>query len=46
LRNTLLLPHIGYVTSDNYRSFDRDVVEDIVAFTAGTPVRVLSPVTA
>lgn len=43
LRNTLLLPHIGYVTSDNYRSFFRDVVEDIVAFTAGTPVRVLSP---
>jgi phosphoglycerate dehydrogenase-like enzyme len=42
-RNTLLLPHIGYVTSDNYRSFYRDVVEDIVAFTAGTPVRVLSP---
>jgi phosphoglycerate dehydrogenase-like enzyme len=43
LRNTLLLPHIGYVTTDNYRSFYRDVVEDIVAFTAGTPVRVLSP---
>jgi phosphoglycerate dehydrogenase-like enzyme len=43
LRNTLLLPHIGYVTSDNYRTFYRDVVEDIVAFTAGVPVRVLSP---
>jgi phosphoglycerate dehydrogenase-like enzyme len=43
LRNTLLLPHIGYVTSDNYRTFYGQVVEDIVAFTAGTPVRVLSP---
>jgi phosphoglycerate dehydrogenase-like enzyme len=43
LRNTLLLPHIGYVTSDNYRTFYRHVVEDIVAFTTGTPVRVLSP---
>jgi phosphoglycerate dehydrogenase-like enzyme len=42
LRNTLLLPHIGYVTSGNYRSFFRHVVEDIVAFTAGTPIRVLS----
>jgi phosphoglycerate dehydrogenase-like enzyme len=41
LRNTLLLPHIGYVTSDNYRTFYRHAVEDIVAFTAGTPVRVL-----
>ena len=43
LRNTLLLPHIGYVTSDNYRTFYRHAVEDIVAFTAGTPVRALSP---
>ena len=40
--NTLLLPHIGYVTSDNYRTFYRHVVEDIVAFTAGAPVRVLA----
>jgi phosphoglycerate dehydrogenase-like enzyme len=43
LPNTLLLPHIGYVTSDNYRTFYRHAVEDFVAFTAGTPVRVLSP---
>ncbi len=42
LPNTLLLPHIGYVTSDNYRTFYRHAVEDIVAFTAGAPVRVLS----
>jgi phosphoglycerate dehydrogenase-like enzyme len=42
LRNTLLLPHIGYVTSDNYRTFYGHVVEDIVAFTAGTPTRVLT----
>lgn len=40
--NTLLLPHIGYVTSDNYRTFYGHAVEDIVAFAAGTPVRVLS----
>ena len=42
LPNTLLLPHIGYVTTDNYRTFYRHVVEDIVAFTAGTPLRVLT----
>lgn len=43
LPNTLLLPHIGYVTTDNYRTFYRHAVEDIVAFTAGTPIRVLTP---
>ena len=36
-RNTLLLPHIGYVTSDNYRTFYRHAVEDILAFTSGNP---------
>ena len=40
--NTLLLPHIGYVTSDNYRTFYRHAVEDILAFGAGTPIRVLA----
>ena len=42
MSNTLLLPHIGYVTSDNYRTFYRHVIEDIVAYTAGTPIRVLA----
>ena len=42
LPNTLLLPHIGYVTTDGYRIFYGDAVEDIVAFLAGTPVRVLT----
>jgi phosphoglycerate dehydrogenase-like enzyme len=41
LRNTLLLPHIGYVTTDNYRVWFGQVVEDILAWTAGSPVRVL-----
>jgi phosphoglycerate dehydrogenase-like enzyme len=41
LRNTLLLPHIGYVTTDSYAVFYRDVVEDILAWSAGSPVRVL-----
>ena len=43
LRNTLLLPHIGDATTDNYRTFDHHAVEDIVAFTAGnTGPRALS----
>jgi phosphoglycerate dehydrogenase-like enzyme len=39
--NTLLLPHIGYVTTDAYAVFYRDAVEDILAFEAGRPVRVI-----
>lgn len=43
LPNTLLLPHIGYVTTDAYRVFYRHAVEDILAFDAGAPLRVLTP---
>jgi phosphoglycerate dehydrogenase-like enzyme len=41
LPNTLLLPHIGYVTDDVYRYWYEQVVEDIVAWRAGRPIRVL-----
>jgi phosphoglycerate dehydrogenase-like enzyme len=41
LPNVLALPHIGYVTTDQYRTWYGQVVEDIVAWTAGDPVRVL-----
>jgi phosphoglycerate dehydrogenase-like enzyme len=40
---TVLTPHLGYVTDDGYWMFYGDAVEDIVAFAAGRPVRVLSP---
>jgi phosphoglycerate dehydrogenase-like enzyme len=42
LPNTLLLPHIGYVTTDNYRTWFGQVVEDILAWSDGRPVRVLT----
>jgi phosphoglycerate dehydrogenase-like enzyme len=45
LRNaprTVLTPHIGYVTDDGYRVFYGEAVEDIAAFAAGRPVRVLT----
>jgi phosphoglycerate dehydrogenase-like enzyme len=42
LPNTLLLPHIGYVTTDCYRRWFTEAVEDIVAWADGQPVRVLS----
>jgi phosphoglycerate dehydrogenase-like enzyme len=38
---TLLTPHLGYVTEDVYRTFFTGVVEDIVAFVRGTPIRLL-----
>jgi phosphoglycerate dehydrogenase-like enzyme len=39
--NTMLTPHLGYVTAENYQVFYRNAVEDIVAWAAGKPVRVL-----
>ena len=39
--NTVLTPHIGYVSTGTYEVFYRDAVEDIEAFIAGAPVRVL-----
>jgi phosphoglycerate dehydrogenase-like enzyme len=35
-------PHIGYVTEEGYRKFYGQAVEDIAAWLAGKPVRVLS----
>ncbi|MFC4909987.1 D-2-hydroxyacid dehydrogenase family protein [Actinomadura gamaensis] len=43
LPNLLATPHLGYVTRDNYRGYFSDAVEDIEAFLAGAPVRVLAP---
>ena len=40
---TILTPHIGYVTEASYRTFFREAVEDVAAFLAGAPVRVLNP---
>jgi phosphoglycerate dehydrogenase-like enzyme len=40
---TVLTPHLGYVTDDGYRTFYGEAVEDIAAFAAGRPVRVIRP---
>lgn len=39
---TLLTPHLGYVTESVYRTFFADVVDDIVAYLQGAPVRILT----
>jgi phosphoglycerate dehydrogenase-like enzyme len=41
MANTLLLPHIGYVTTDAYQTWYGQVVEDILAWTDGAPIRLL-----
>ena len=41
--NVLITPHIGYVTDDGYRAFYGGVVDNIRAFAAGEPVRVINP---
>ena len=41
LDNTVLTPHIGYVTREVYEVFYGDAVEDIAAFKAGNPLRVM-----
>jgi phosphoglycerate dehydrogenase-like enzyme len=38
---TFLTPHIGYVTREQYEVFYRDAVEDIEAWAAGSPLRVM-----
>jgi phosphoglycerate dehydrogenase-like enzyme len=41
LTNTLITPHLGYVTLETYQRFYGDAVEDIVAYLNGSPVRVV-----
>jgi phosphoglycerate dehydrogenase-like enzyme len=40
--NTVLTPHIGYVSRGSYEIYYREAVEDIAAWARGEPVRVLN----
>jgi phosphoglycerate dehydrogenase-like enzyme len=42
LPNTVITPHLGYVTEETYRVFYSQAVEDIQAFLQGKPLRVLN----
>ncbi|MFN6553095.1 D-2-hydroxyacid dehydrogenase family protein [Mycolicibacterium septicum] len=42
LPNTLLTPHLGYVTQRVMSIFYRDIVEDIAAYCTGSPLRLLT----
>jgi phosphoglycerate dehydrogenase-like enzyme len=39
--NVLALPHLGYVSENNYRGYFTQAVEDIQAYLAGEPIRML-----
>ena len=41
LSNVLLLPHIGYVTAENYSKFYLQMVEDLIACLENKPIRTL-----
>ena len=41
LDNTVLTPHLGYVTDETYRVFYGEALENIQAFLKGEPIRVL-----
>ena len=42
LDNIVLTLHLGYVCQETYATYFNDVVEDICAYLAGAPIRVLS----
>jgi phosphoglycerate dehydrogenase-like enzyme len=39
--NTVLTPHLGYVTRESYRAYFGGAVEAIAAWRRGAPIRVL-----
>jgi phosphoglycerate dehydrogenase-like enzyme len=41
LPNALLMPHVGYVTAENYNTFYTQMIEDLEACVAGKPIRVI-----
>jgi phosphoglycerate dehydrogenase-like enzyme len=41
--NTVLSPHLGYGTTDTFRQFYAESIENILAYLAGTPTRVMNP---
>lgn len=41
--NTVLTPHLGYVTRNTYEVFYGEAVEDVAGWVAGQPIRVIEP---
>lgn len=43
LDNVLATPHVGYVSRQNYQQFYGQMIEDLLAWAAGRPIRLLTP---
>jgi phosphoglycerate dehydrogenase-like enzyme len=43
LPNVIATPHIGFVTLENYEFFFQQSLENLKAYLAGTPIRVINP---
>ena len=43
LENTLLTPHLGYVTLEGLQAFYQGTVEDIAGYLSGNPTRMINP---
>ena len=41
--NTLLTPHIGYVTQEAYNAYYEGIIDNVIAFLNCNPIRVLNP---
>jgi phosphoglycerate dehydrogenase-like enzyme len=41
LENTVITPHLGFVTEETYRVFYGEMLEDIIAYLNGAPIRIL-----
>ncbi|MDA9743958.1 D-2-hydroxyacid dehydrogenase family protein [Candidatus Pelagibacter sp.] len=41
VQNALLLPHIGYVTAENYATFYNQMIENLDSFASGKPQRII-----
>ena len=41
VQNALILPHIGYVTAENYSTFYNQMIENLESCISGKPVRVI-----
>jgi len=42
IQNALILPHIGYVTAENYSKFYTQMVENLISIVKNKPIRIIS----
>jgi len=43
LTNTVITPHVGYVSKEGFQIYFSQAREDVAAWLAGKPLRILSP---